>query len=58
LNNDEDPQVSSNFSSNNTKERIKKLIETLKDPSESNDDFIEKSILDAMEYRETGKNLN
>ncbi|MHB8361193.1 MAG: hypothetical protein ACYDAO_05925 [Thermoplasmataceae archaeon] len=57
MNNDEDLQVSSNFTNNNTKERIKRLIETLKDPSESDDDFIEKSILDAMEYRETGKNL-
>jgi hypothetical protein len=57
LNNVEEPQKPSSTNSEKIKERIRSLMEIMIDPDESEDEFIERCILEALEYKETKKNL-
>ncbi len=55
LNQVEDPdKSSSNFK---FKGKLRNLIDTIKEPDQSDEEFLEKSVLDALEYKESKKYL-
>ncbi|MHB1492172.1 MAG: hypothetical protein ACYCSG_06320 [Thermoplasmataceae archaeon] len=57
MNDVEEPQKVSSTNSEKIKERVRSLMEIMIDPDESEDEFIERCILEALEYKETKKNL-
>ena len=55
LNQVEDPdKSSSNFK---FKDKLRSLIDTIKEPDQSDEEFLEKSVLEALEYKESRKYL-
>lgn len=57
LNQVEDPDKSSSTSNLKFKENLRNLIDTIKDPAQTDEEFLEKSILEALEYKEGRKYL-
>ena len=55
LNQVEDPNKSS--SNLKFKEKLRNLIDTFKEPEQSDEEFLEKSVLEALEYKEGKKQL-